>query len=335
MVMKRNTAIDGIRSAAAIAVVVFHVLGSSANNDPLVPAQVHTVITAITEAMRWHVPLFFIITGFLWLDREKECTYRKLLPNIRRFCLVLITIGYAYALMERFFVSRTLSVSLLLGGVGDVLRGDLWDHMWYMYAILGIYLLLPVLKPFFAQASSGALWGFTGVVFVFSVAAPILRDAVGYTIPIDFPATTGLVYLCVGGLLSREKPHSRRGGILSGAVFCASCVLVYAAMTAVPGLRAWVPLFTFAGAVGLFVCLYVFVSPVAESGVLGAFSRCTFGIYLLHPFFINGMIKLLHIYPLRGPAVPALAAACLAVIGLSFALTYFLRKIRWIRRYLL
>ena len=155
--MKRKASLDVLRSVAAIAVVVFHVFGSSANNDPLISANLHSIITAASTALQWHVPVFFIITGYLWLQDEKNCTYKNMIPNIRRFIYALITIGFAYAVMERFFETKSFSMALFLNSVADVLSGNLWDHMWYLYAIIGVYLLLPILKKFFAYANEKEL----------------------------------------------------------------------------------------------------------------------------------------------------------------------------------
>lgn len=148
MAQTRKNHLDILRIIAALAVVLFHILGSSASNDPEVQQDIYSVATALSAILQWHIRVFFIITGYLWLSDGKICTLKKMLPNIRRFVLVLFTFGLGYAIMEHFFMTRSISFALLRSSLQDVFNGNLWDHMWFVYAIIGVYLVLPVFKPF-------------------------------------------------------------------------------------------------------------------------------------------------------------------------------------------
>jgi len=64
-------------------------------------------------------------------------------------------------------------------------------------------------------------------------------------------------------------------------------------------------------------------------------SECSFGIYLFHQFFINVLLKMLHWYPLRQVPALSLIGTFLAVTLCAFALTFLLRKIRWVKKYIL
>ena len=335
MVKIRNAALDIIRSVAAITVVVFHVLDSSANNDPFVSEHTFLVVTAITETMKWHVPVFFMITGYLWLDDGKECTYRKMLSNIRRFICVLFTIGFVYAVMERFFTERSISVSLLASSVMDVLSGNLWDHMWYVYSIIGVYLLLPVIKPFFLHSTVKTIGAFISILFVFSLLSPTLQQTIGYEIPVKFPTSSAVFYVCTGGLIAKKKSNSRKSLSCCSILFCCSVAGVFMIKRFFFNFTDWLSLFSCISAICLFITLSSIFSLTTESLYLRTFSDCTFGIYLFHPFFINLMIKALHIYPMRKYQLIAVPVACVSIIALSFMLTYILRRISWIKEYIL
>lgn len=324
--MKRIGYLDILRIAAAFAIVVFHVLGSAVHNAPAIPAGLADNAARIKSMLVWPVPLFWMISGFLWLHPEKKCTFSTVLPNIRRFTLVLISVGYVYALMEHVFTARTISAQFFLLSFADVLTGRLWDHMWYLYAAIGVYLSLPILKPFFDTSSVRSkavlcilLWGFTILV-------PLAEDGFGYVFPVDFPLTAPLFYVCSGGLLN-ETSISRRIGISAFVLFLASCAMcAFGSNTA---------LLTSVSAPALFIAAKGLLNKQPPSIRLAALARCTFGIYLFQQFFINLLIKALHIYPLQYPAVPCIAVTSLLVFLLSFALTAWLRHIPMIRKYLL
>ena len=64
-------------------------------------------------------------------------------------------------------------------------------------------------------------------------------------------------------------------------------------------------------------------------------ARCSFGIYLFHQLFINVLLKVLNWYPLRNLAALSLLGLFAVVVLVSFAVTFLLRKIRWVRKYIL
>lgn len=335
MKKNRNFALDILRVCAAAAVALYHVLGSSANNDPMVSGQLHSVITAISAMLQWHVPVFFLITGYLWLGDRKECTFEKVSSNILRFLSVLLSVGFAYAIMERFFVSRSISAELLINAFGDVMTGNLWDHMWYVYAIIGVYLVLPVLKSFFAQSDLKPIWILTGLLFVFHVLSPIVEEYWGYTIPISFPIMAPLFYVCAGGLLAKLHPVSNKIAFISLVTFVCGVAAVFLIALFARAYSAWIPLFSCFCAVALFAAVTARFSESTEVAWVRSVSDCSFGIYLFHPFFINLMIKVLRIFPLRWFPPLSIILASLAVVGLSYWTTCLLRKIGFIRKYIL
>jgi len=324
--MKRKGYLDWLRMAAAFAVVVFHVMGSSVHNDPAVSGKLADILSRCKTMLGWPVPMFFMITGFLWLQPEKKCTFAKILPNIRRFVLVLFTIGYAYALMERVFSAGALSAQLFILSLGDVFTGQLWDHMWYLYAAIGVYLALPVLKPFFDKPSIRSRRILCALLWSFTILAPFLEESFGYHFPVDFPLGAPLFYVCTGGLLAGLSV-SRRTGAAGMIVFLAGCILcAFGGNTS---------LLTSLSAPALFIAAKGLSSGRPSSVPLTMLAQCTFGIYLFQQFFINLIIKALHIYPLRYPAAAGIMIASLMVFLLSLGITALFRRISMIRKYLL
>ena len=331
---RRNTPVTILRVAAAFAVVLYHVLGCSTVNDPLVLPQTYRFITAINKSLEWHVPVFYMITGYLWLKEGKSCTYKDVARPIRRFIYVLITVGYAYALMERVFVERTIHLQILLLAMADVLSGNLWDHMWYMYSVIGVYLLLPVIKPFFETSSTKHVLLLTALVYCFTVITPALESNMGIHVPVGIPMVHPAFYLCAGGLVSRMQNTLKQARTAVVALFICSSSAAFTVQYVWPG-NKWIAVFSSISAVTLFIGIHGWFLDFQESRWLRSASDCSFGIYLFHPFFINIMVKVLHIYPFRSVWPVSVAAMTVCVILLSWASTYLLRKVRFIRYYIL
>ena len=337
MIKKRKTFLDVLRVMAAIGVALYHVLTSSTNLDPVIPQITRDLVTALSNVLLWHVPTFLLITGYLWLSDERECTYAKVFPGVRRYVLVLFTVGLSYALMERFFVSGTVSFEVLLGALKDVVTGELWVSMWYVYAIIGIYLALPLLKPYFQHSSLKNIGILTGLFFFFGVITPTVAETTGYQFPISFPVANPAYpafYICAGGLLSKLT-FPRKAAVTGIVTFCLSscCAFVFAWLF--PTITHWVMVFSAISAISLFVAVRIWVEDVPEIPWLRCMADCSFGIYLFHQLAINVMIKLLHIYPLQKLPLLSVPCALLAVVAGSFGITWLLRKLRWVRKYIL
>lgn len=337
MIKKRKPFLDVLRVMAAIGVALYHVLTSSANLDPLLAEQTKAIVTALSTVLLWHVPTFLLITGFLWLSDERECTYAKVLPAVRRFVLVLFTVGLAYALMERFFDTRALNFRLLLGAVKDVLTGELWVSMWYVYAIIGIYLALPMLKPYFQHSSIRNIVILTGLFFLFGMITPTAQETFGYQFPVSFPVAHPAYpafYICAGGLISKLKLPPKTP-VIGSILFCLSGCAAFVFAWLLPDMAVWVIVFSAISAISLFVTVKVLAENMQELPWLRCVADCSFGIYLFHQLAINVMVKLLHVYPLRTLPLLAVPGALLVVVSGSFLLTYLLRKIRWVKKYIL
>lgn len=333
--MKRKYCIDILRILAASAVLLFHVVASFVNNDPMSSASTQKIAAACCSALSWHVPVFFMITGFLWLGQDKACTYHKMWHNIRRFLLVLFTVGFAYAFMEQFFSVRQFSVGVLLRSFCAVLTGNLWDHMWYLYTAVGIYLVLPVIKPFFDHGTKQALVIFTGLLFVFTVICPAVADNLGYSFPVKFPMVAPMFFVCAGGLIAKLQIKEKRFGYISTAVFICAIIITFLIKLYLPEFDGILSVLESINAISLFLAVTVFFSEIKEMPRLFGVSDCTFGVYLFHPFFINLLIKAFRIYPARILPPVGLLLAFLAIWIISFAVTYILRKVPLIKKCLL
>lgn len=302
----------------------------------MLPEQMHSILTATCRMIKWHVPVFYMITGYLWFSSDKVCTYQKVWPNIRKFILVLLTIGFAYAIMERFYADRCISFELFLYSMCDVLTGKCWDHMWYMYSIIGVYLILPALKPFFRKENIREITIFTGIIFLFEFISPIIEFCKGYSIPIGLPVTKSMFYLCAGGLFSMVYPERRKARSIATVIFSMSSITVFFLVKSrVDTADVIISLFSCVSAVSLFIGVVSSTFHKEHSKGICAISDCTFGIYLIHPLFINIMAKVLHIYPFRTYSIFPGLMALVTIAGLSLLTVYILRKNKNIKEYLL
>lgn len=93
------------------------------------------------------VPLFFMISGALLVQREEPVLtfykkrYFKILPPLVFWSLVYIPV-----------ISRWPDPPAHLSPV-SILTGPVSFHLWFVYTIASLYLLVPILRAFYARAS--------------------------------------------------------------------------------------------------------------------------------------------------------------------------------------
>ncbi len=151
---KRLQEFDYIRAAAALAVIAIHVTASYMD---------FTLAYLWNHAVRFAVPLFIIISGFLlyYTDRyaavlPARAFYKKRLDRILwpYFIWTLL-----YSLLNAYFLSLK-SPLLFLSTLGkDLLWGTGYYHLWFLPIILQLYILYPLLRRWMEKDPRALLLG--------------------------------------------------------------------------------------------------------------------------------------------------------------------------------
>lgn len=321
--MERKYNIDLLRIISAVAVIIIHIVSAPITNSSTEIAPTLTNnLNLIHTLMNWSVPVFFMITGFC-LQRKSEVTYRYCFSRILKYVCVLFTVGLSYALLEEIFTAKTINVTVFVNSVSNVITGNLWDHMWYIYSLIGIYLVMPVIHLFLKQDKKSVIV-LTALLFVFNILLPTFEEFVSFGVSIPFGGY--LFYVCFGGIVAqintdKISPFIYIFGFLS---------VVWIIIGSKNYEFGYKHLAVCAVAMSIFLITQrINVKP---SSLLLCISKCTFGIYLIHPFFINLAIKLLGIDFVSSYAYAKLLAFAAIVSIVSFFTTYILRKIPLIKK---
>lgn len=320
--MERKYSIDLLRVLSAIAVIIIHTVSSPVSNSSVeIPTSLIPNLNMIHNLMNWSVPVFFMITGYCLL-RKENCSYKYCFSHVVKYICVLFTVGLFYALLEEVFVSKTVNISVLVKSLFNVISGNLWEHMWFVYAIIGIYLVMPIIHLFIKQSTHNALI-LTGLLFLFDIFLPTFEKWI--TVGIAFPFGGYLFYVCLGGVIAQNNISKTTScfvylvGLLSAIYIAFDSYII--------------------GYNHLSVCLmatsiFLLVSKlnIKSNKLLLCVSNCTLGIYLIHPLFINIAIKLLRIDVITSQTYLKLVVFTIAVLAVSFLSTYILRKIPLVKQ---
>ncbi|MFW5670568.1 MAG: acyltransferase, partial [Acetivibrio ethanolgignens] len=198
--MNRNYSIDVLRIISTIAVVMIHVVTSSVyNSTNVIDTSVENNLELIHALMLWSVPVFFMITGYCLLKKQ-ECTYKYCFSHVLKFLGILFSVGLFYSLLEEIFTAKAICLTLVIKSVLNVISGNLWDHMWFVYSIIGVYLVMPVIHSFMQQGEKN-IYILTGLLFLFTIFFSTIKQWL--PIGIDFPFGGYLFYVCFGGAVGK------------------------------------------------------------------------------------------------------------------------------------
>lgn len=311
-----------LRIIAAFAVVMIH-------SRALTDFEGSAGYTFMHNCILWCVPVFFMITGYIFLGIKKDVTYKKIWGNVVKFLVSLFTVGLFYAVLERVFAQKTIGISTFLGAASDVFCGNLWDHMWYVYAIIGIYLILPVLSAF-VSASKNNLYILTALCGLFNVILYEISKRGICTVGFNFPFGGYCFYVLSGAVLHRIGEKGIKKLFIPSVVALAATVGVLAYV--IFGLKIepvtdYNFFYVAVMSVSVFVICSALGGKLKEGRILKKVADTTWGIYLIHPFFIHLFVKLFKVSIAGYSQILAFPLVSLAVFAISAVTVFVLKKI--------
>lgn len=287
------------------------------------------------NSLMWAMPTFLMITGALLMDPARELPLKKLFGKyLRRVVLALVCFTLICQILGYKMEGEE---TILSGWLLDLLNGTSWAHMWYLYLVIGLYLMMPFYRMIAQKADETQMDYLILVLIVFTSVVPAIESlgiGIGFYIPtmLVYPVYTILGYR----LFSRPIRPILAVCLL---VFCTLAILALtwlrygtdtlAAFDTDSGnqldiLTSYSSFLVIGQTAGLFSLLNRIKTPVAELG--RAADESTFGIYLMHMIGIHMIMRWANLNPYwYGPFTFILMAAVLFMV--CFGITWLIRKI--------
>ena len=99
------------------------------------------------------VPVFIMISGAFLLDPSKKKTTKDLFSkNISKILILIVFWGILYGIIKHLFFSEaSFTIFSIIGPL--FYKRFPWYHLWFLYLILALYLLTPLLRVYTQHAS--------------------------------------------------------------------------------------------------------------------------------------------------------------------------------------
>ncbi len=171
--VKRNIGFDIIRIIAIFMVVAIH-----SHVAPLAVNQgsvMWFVVILMQTVCLVSVPLFFMVSGALLLSGEKELSVSELYKSrLPKQAIPFLVWSIIYVVARIVMGKIPLSISAFT----SLLYEPAYYQFWFMYTLLAIYLLLPIIQTLIKNCDKKKIEYILILWFVFSIAIPLLSKYV-------------------------------------------------------------------------------------------------------------------------------------------------------------
>ena len=338
--VNRDYSMDILRILASLAVVLLHVSAPYIYVDDINSCS-WVVSNFLLCATRWCVPVFFMISGAFMLQKDIPI---KILwgKYISRLIIILVVWNSIYHIpyySSISFVVKDIVAVLFTCGSGY--------HLWFIYALIGIYLIIPLLKKIVDGNLSRyvlCLWFCTSVLFFWLKDAGVFDILFIYVLNFPF-AIDYLGYFILGYFLYNEvnllKKHRKIIYILGlfALILSINCnyIINYYTEDNVFYSFDYHNIMTVIMSIALFVYFKYNKSvfsceslSIRSKNIISLLSNNTLGIYLIHVFVLKIFYIMVPDY-LSLNIFFIIPITWLLTIVLSFTISFIMSKIPYVR----
>ena len=320
-VKEREKWIDYVKVIACILVVLGHFFQSMTKANILPENNLYKWFEM--TIYYFHVPLFFICSGYLYQKYSRvtsvDCWCKNILKKALALGVPYMTFSTATWVLKRMFSS---SVNDRIGGLGDTLFFHPTAPYWYLYTLLFIFIITPTFCN-----NKVTIFGLA-ISFVAKILILIIGGSNIYVISTVLSNEIWFVLgmsICVFNIHLKDK---KMQGMISGCLFVIFSVVIYMKEFHNEGISL---------AMGLLACEAVIVIVASFENKFGKgmelLAKYTMPIFLMHTLFAAPIRSILLKLNINNALIHV-------VIGLSISFSgpivanMFIEKTKWLEFFL-
>ena len=333
---KRIVWIDLLRVIGVISVIFIHVVSNTVNTFGNLSDNAHIFYSFVHYFFSFAVPLFVMISGMMFLGK-KDLSYKEMFKKyILKILLIILVIGTIMILMEEIFINKNISLDLFKIVFMRLIEGDIWAHMWYLYLVLGLYLITPVLTKITNHIEESEYQIFLVILFVLGILIPTLNDYFDIKIAFNMINISGYLFYYFYGYYLYHYKIDNKYKIFSYvlAILCIAYTIYRAIhINSLDNVYSYTSLVPFSLASLMIILLKD--REIKYGNLINLIGTCSLGIYIIHQLFINIIYKVIKFKLIVDYPYIGLILYSIVILGCSLIVTYILRKSKLIRKYFL
>lgn len=317
----REKWVDDVKVIACILVVLGHFFQSMVKASIMPDSGLYEWF--ITTIYYFHVPLFFICSGYLYQKYSKVNSVDSWRRNVTKKILALgvpyVTFSTATWVLKKAFSS---SVNNQIGGLGDTLLFHPVSPYWYLYALFFIFLLTPTFKS--VKMAVGGL--------IAAIAMKIIvLNGVGYSVYAVSTVLSNEIWFVLGMsicVFNVQIKGRRTQGTICGLLFMILSVVLY---------KAEISGGVISFEMGLLACVAVILIAAGVERRVGRgldfLAKYTMPIFLMHTLFAAPLRFVLLKIGITNAVVHVLLGLGISFVG-SIVAAWVMKKTKWLEFFL-
>jgi surface polysaccharide O-acyltransferase-like enzyme len=334
-----------------------HVVASNWHNLP-VRSYNWQVLNIYDSLTKWAVPIFIMVSGACNLrvfnkQELEQVTVKQEIKTISKktlhlFCVIIFwSILYRLIFfLGRYFIKREIfDFYDILNIFSGIIFSPAWYHLWFLYMLIGIYLLIPIIRIFVTISKRGYIEYILVLFFLFGTFLPLCDSFLGLSpffknreIYFQIPELSGYIGYFIAGYYFANYELNKK-------IKVAICILAVLSMFSMIFGTAILSLYDGEYnrifdenilATTMFVSYFIFSffkeklfnkqMPMKYKQIIINISKNTFGIYLIHPLVLE-IFNVLGLNSLIMNSAISIPIISILIIFVSYICTIILGKI--------
>lgn len=295
---ERYTYLDFLRVIASVFIIIIHVTSVGLRESQLYSFD-YNVNLILNSISRWALPMFFMISGALFLNPNKNIDKTYLIRKIKRIVLCIIFWGFFYSILDQMIYS-SLTIKSIPIAIYGIITNHTGYHLWFLYTLLMLYIGVPIFRIITKNSSKKQLQYILLVWIIVNVFLQSINEVASIRFNIEelFSFESYSIYGYSGWFLlgyylfeyNFEKKYNNLitlSGIVS-VVLLSLMNLTFVNNSGVDPLLSNTNIFNFLICVMIFILVKKYNDRIDKySEKVYLLGNLSFGAYLIHPFFIT------------------------------------------------
>ena len=326
---EREYSFDVLRVIAMIMVVIIHVSNVYTRSYNFIDTNSYLVSLIFNTISRVSVPIFFMISGALLLDRSFD--FKKYKKRILKILILIVVWDILYLVWEYFFLGVTYDKLYML------FKEPYRAHLWFLYVIIILYAIQPILKYILDRLNNTCkiilfiLWIILSTISIYNNS---IANIFTIFVNIGFFVLGKYMYEYLQNNQKNNKKYVVIMIILLVLSFAESVYLNYTASVKFNMFYnlffAYRTPFIILSTFIIFKLVYIYTHGKKQNSLIVIGSDLSLGVYLIHGMFLDVTTKYVdykNVIPIIG--IPSFT---LYILVNSMIVVYFLRKIKYMDR---
>ncbi|WKA57832.1 acyltransferase family protein [Planococcus shenhongbingii] len=323
---------DWLRVISIFVVVGIHVVSKIINSGSYTEWE-WQYANAIDSALRWCVPVFFMLSGALLLTRRPDEPVGEFLK--KRLAKALIPLVFWSGVYTAYNIFEKGESYTIWEMIKLFLSDDVYYHLWFLYVIIGLYVMAPFLRILVHHLSQKAFLYFLIFWFVYSGVLPFAPKFFGFELAIPAGMFEPYIGYFMLGAYLYLYPLSKKSLPLLGFLAIIGYFITFFGTSLLTERRGEFDDFFYEhyrpNALAITLFIYVgfqhLAAKIKPNRWITRMSTATLGIYVIHPLIQTYLHKIFGINEMTGTPIIGIPLVWILIFFLSFAIILLFQKI--------